>query len=204
MNTTVVVQSPLDRREHGSGVVVGRNRAGDLLVLTARHVAMMRPAEVLFSDGGIAPVIGRVVQAASARAFAGDVAVLVIPDIPRASIAELATTDARIGNQLHVVGNPEYQRFQSANAKATQLLRVRWFGEASDLAVDSPALQKSGHAFMSLAMACKSCAPGDSGAGVFDEGGHLVGIMYGMSYFGPSRSFAVPISEIRPLLAAAR
>jgi len=203
IDVTVVVQNPLDRREHGSGVIVGRNQAGDILVLTARHVAVVRPLEVMFQDGGIVPVVARYVQPTSARHWVGDVAVVAIPNVPRVSFATLSPADAPAGASLRVIGNPIDRRFYTSQARASSSIRVRWIDEVSDLFVDDPSFRNVGHAFNSMTMNCRTCAPGDSGAGVFDASGDLVGIVFGRSY-ETSRAFAVPISEIRPLLSELR
>ena len=157
----------------------------------------------MFRDGGIVPVIARYLQPTNARPWAGDVAVIAIPSVPHVAVAKLAPVDAPSGAALHVIGNPINQRFYSSSAFAAAPIRVRWIDEASDLFVDDPSMRNVGRAFDSMTMNCNTCAPGDSGAGVFNETGDLVGILFGMSY-GQSRSFAVPISAIRPFLRALR
>jgi S1-C subfamily serine protease len=45
-------------------------------------------------------------------------------------------------------------------------------------------------------------APGNSGGGAFDDGGHLVGLMDGMLETLPGEGFFVPVEVIRPFLKA--
>ena len=44
--------------------------------------------------------------------------------------------------------------------------------------------------------------PGDSGAGVFDSGGRLVGVVFAVPTERSENTFAVYAAEIRPLLSA--
>lgn len=205
-------------------MVVGHDRFGNLLILTARHIATAPNLEVVFHDGTIVPILRRYVQPRTAMAWAGDVAVVVVRGVPLAATAWLAHADAAKGELLSIIGNPADLRFHTNFARAANVVRVRWLNETDERVIDDyqPARENEGRIFRSLEIECDGCAPGDSGAGVFDTSGQLVGVMYGARYAADderfllealtgryagavhSTSFVVPISEIRPLLDAAR
>ena len=214
VGTTVLVQSNDDRTEHGSGVIVGRTATGNVLILTARHVAIVPHLRVVFYNGnGASDVVRTYLQKPSKAPWAGDIALLEVHRVDGLPVAEYAQSDAPSGTPLRVIGNPFDHRFFTSYARADGMVNVRWMNERDEDVDDGTTT--GGYPTKSLAMKCIGCAPGDSGAGVFGPGGKLVGIMYGVQYESrdddramlqaltgkyvpdlPSTAYVVPISEI--------
>lgn len=220
VDTTVLVQSRDDRSEHGSGVVIGRAANGNLLVLTARHVAIVPHLRVVFYDGrGASDVVRTHLQPAGSKPWAGDVAILETRPADGVSAATVASRDATPGTSLRVIGNPFDHRFFTSYARSQGSVRVRWLNEREEDVDDGHT--QVGVPTRNLAMRCVGCAPGDSGGGVFDSEGKLVGIMYGVRYASSddrammqaltgkyipdiqSTAYVVPISSMTALLKVA-
>lgn len=210
----VLVQNLDDATSHGSGVVVGRSPAGNVLILTARHVALLPHLRIVFSDGATSEVVRRRLQDMASGRWAGDIALLEAKPVASITAADVALTDVLPGAQLRIIGNPFAFRFFTRYARASDTVRVHWVDDHVEPIDDSGS---SGDRIAdSLSMQCVGCAPGDSGAGVFDGDGKLVGVMFGATYSDnddtkvliqaitgrydphlPSTGYVVPASVVR-------
>ena len=138
--------------------------------MTAGHCAQQPFSVVRFFDGhalyGAAARVLRIADAVDAAALS----VTVDPALARATpVSELTRAVPAIGSVLQIVGHP-VAALAGPNAG-------RWtvtFGRMGEIArSDLGALQ--------FEVYCPRCGPGDSGSGVFDGEGHLVGIVYGVT-----------------------
>lgn len=155
-SATVVVRTvdgPIERI--GAGVIVGRD-AGRLLVATAAHVLGSSSPDVQTDSGDV------VAAAKIVRIPGYDLAI--IETVPYEGIASVAVTGSpALGEGVHVWGHR----------------LARDFVESGASIVDLDPVLPEGAANGRFAIACEACDHGDSGAGVFDDRGRLLGILEG-------------------------
>lgn|GEM_PF-6839030 len=200
--STVTISGPCartcrgDRIMFGSGEIVARRAGGRLLVLTAEHViANMRYARIYLRDDSgddeIVSAVRRERGAAAtivARDSARDLALVSFRPSPGDAYAVAAfATDGTL-TRGNVVGDP-YGALWTVSAYRA--------APSDDGAI----------------VTCRTCGPGDSGGGVFDERGALAGIIVSQEVivngdepvaFGKrSSNFkVVPLDEVRAFVAA--
>ncbi len=144
----------------GSGTIVARNGT-TIRVLTAKHVATFGTLSIRFDDGTRVPAhVLSVMPDQDLAIVEADVPVALAPTLHAATIASPRTQDA-----IHVWGS-------GFNGPAFEP------GAVGSVGTDLP----DGAARGRYALACNLCHEGDSGGGVFDSQGRLVGVYIG--YFG--------------------
>jgi len=160
----------------GAGTIVARNGT-TIRVLTAKHVATFGALSIRFEDGTRVPA--HVLDAMPGRDLAiveADVPAALAPSLHAATIASPRPQDP-----VHVWGS-------GLNGPALEP------GAVGSVGADLP----DGAARGRYALACGLCHEGDSGGGVFDGQGRLVGVYIG--YFGANAE-RVSVAE-SPLEAA--
>jgi hypothetical protein len=153
-----------------AGVVTARRPQG-LIVWTAGHCALHPFSVVRFFDGY--EMYGSNVRVLS-RSESDDAASLLVPvDAVRASGTPLALTSRplpALGTTLTIVGHP-VSALRAPN-------EGRWtitYGR-----MGPPGANPETNA-LEYEVYCSRCGPGDSGSGVFDGAGGLIGIVYGVT-----------------------
>lgn len=160
----------------GEGTIVAVS-GSTVRILTAKHVATYGPLTILFEDGTRASA--HVLETMPDR----DLAIVeadVAPDFAR-SVHAAAIAAPLEADPIHLWGN-------GRDDKAPMVAAVGIPG------ADLP----DGAAKGRFAFACSRCHEGNSGAGLFDADGHLVGVYVG--YFGTASSDRISIAE-NPLVA---
>ncbi len=156
----------------GSGVIVGR-----AVVLTAAHVVV--GATDVFVDGADEPAVVAVLDRTR------DLAWLDVPSVD-ATPVELAQVQA--GDAVRVVGG--------ATSGTVDALVERVLAMTVD---DVRSTTRSTRSGFQLDAAIDG---GDSGAGVFDGDGRLVGIVFAVPSEGSDATFAVDATEVAAVLAS--
>jgi len=166
----------------GSGVIVGR-RNGSLEIVTAAHVVAGANPRIQLDSGVTLGVMD------IDRIAGFDLAVLdTRPYDGRTQSASFGQPSA--GEGVHIWGQRLTQRFVESQASVTDL---------------DPALPE-GPADGRFAIDCSTCGHGDSGAGVFDARGDLLGILEGARRDQLGNIAFVecePIAPIETMLASA-
>jgi hypothetical protein len=156
--------------ERCAGVVTARRPAG-AIAWTAAHCAAAPFSIVRFFDG---PAVRGSAVRVLARSDIADAAALLIPLSPGAAqhvaVAVVGRTAPPLGAVLTVVGHPV-----SALLGPDQ---GRWTVTYARMGETVPNQQSGAPEYE---IYCTRCGPGDSGSGVFDAGGGLVGIVYGVT-----------------------
>ncbi|MBD5606189.1 MAG: trypsin-like peptidase domain-containing protein [Candidatus Eremiobacteraeota bacterium] len=176
-----VIVTALTERERGTGagtiVAVSGERVS---IVTAKHVATFGLLSVQVEDGVTVPA--RIVALVPGE----DVAIIE------------ATVDPDVAAGLHVA--------PVAAPRAHESVRVWGSGEAfeSGSVIETGGPMPDGAAAGRYALACSSCRRGDSGGGVFDENGDLVGIYVGyFTYDSGARVSVAALPEDAIEIAAA-
>ncbi|GAC1311404.1 MAG: hypothetical protein NVSMB21_20780 [Vulcanimicrobiaceae bacterium] len=149
----------------GSGTIVAKNGT-TIRVLTAKHVATFGALTIRFEDGTRVPA--HVSSAVPDRDLA-----IVEADVPASLAAELhavTVAEPRSQDSIHVWGS-------GLNGPAFEP------GAVARVGGDLP----DGAAHGRYALACALCHEGDSGGGVFDLQGRLVGVYIGYFETGSTR-----------------
>lgn len=158
-----------------AGSEVGSGFAtGVTTLVTNRHVVDGASSVRFVRDDGLILPAG-----ATAAAFTADLAVVTL-DRPIPEVVTLAERDARPGDAVLVAGFPRGGPLQVSR------------GAVVDTAVDP-----TGGPVLRLTAAV---APGSSGSPVFDERGHLVGVIYALQ-MDTGYALAIPVSALRATLA---
>jgi hypothetical protein len=156
--------------ERCAGVVTARRPEG-LVAWTAGHCATHPLTLVLFYDGH--QIFGSTVRVL-AISDAIDAAELLLPvDPARARETQLAVRSSKIpavGSTLTIIGHP-VSALRGPNDGRWTTTYARMGQTAAD--PETGAVQYD--------IYCPRCGPGDSGSGVFDANGGLVGILYGVT-----------------------
>ncbi len=156
--------------ERCAAVVVAR-RPQALDAWTAGHCAEHPFSAVRFLDGFA--MYGTAIRVVT-RSETADAALLEIPvDATRARntpLAVRARTAPSMGSTLTVIGHPV-----GALSAANQ---GRWTTTFARMGETGPNPETGA---VEYAIYCTRCGPGDSGSGVFDAAGGLVGIVYGVT-----------------------
>jgi S1-C subfamily serine protease len=142
---------------YGAGTIVAENGT-TIRVITANHVIAIGTLDVRFDDGTTVPA--RILVQFPTR----DLAILEAQvSRDRADSLHPATlADARSNEAVHIWGSGH-------NGQALESAAV---GQVGDDLPDGPADHR-------YALACDTCHRGDSGGGVFDASGALVGVYIG-------------------------
>lgn len=183
----------------GAGVIVDRRPDGTLVVLTARHVIEHSVAPSVFVRDGAQPGVGygwfareRYARRANVIAYASNVDLALVAFRPTTdddyAFASLARGDAHSRPMSgFVVGDP----YGSLWTVSRYTLLERGGG--------------------TMLLDCATCGPGDSGGGVFDATGGLLGILIDQRVDGPaatgirtSEFQAVSLAELRLFMNATR
>lgn len=161
----------------GAGTIVAV-RGTTVRILTAKHVATFGPLTITFEDG--TRVAARLLEALPDRDLA-----IVEAEIPQRIAGVVHSAD--LGRPLAAAAIHLWRGGSDAPAPMTA-------------AVGTPGADlPDGAANGRYAFACARCHEGDSGAGLFDASGHLVGVYIG--YFGSGSSDRISVAE-DPLVAA--
>ncbi len=170
----VVVATTAHERGTGAGTIVAV--AGDRVrVVTAKHVAVFGALAIRFSDGTLTTAPARIVS--------------LVPDHDVAVVE--ATVDPAFAATLRVarLGTP----------RANERVHVRGSGfdgpDYEPAAILAPGQNlPDGPAAGRYELTCDLCHRGDSGAGVFDAGGALVGVYVG--YWTYDTGARVSVAEV--------
>ena len=175
---TVVVRTADDQSARiGAGVIVGRD-GGHLLIATAAHVL-----------GAAAPTV---------RLSCGDVlAAAKVERIPGFDLALIETVSYAGHASVAVAGTPALG--EAVHVWGHRLDRDYVESSASIVDLDPPLPEGAPNG--RFAIVCASCDHGDSGAGVFDDNGRLLGILEGARRDQFGRIAFVQIEPIQPLEA---
>lgn len=151
--------------------VVTARRPQGLEAWTAGHCALAPLTAVRFFDGHA--IYGNGVRVLE-RSASVDAALLLLPvDVARARatpVAVRARTAPALGSTLTVVGHP----VSAVNGPN----QGRWTIAYARMGETEPDQQTGA---LEYEVYCPRCGPGDSGSGVFDAQGGLVGIVYGVT-----------------------
>ena len=149
----------------GSGTIVAKN-GSTIRVLTAKHVATFGTLTIRFEDGTRVPA--HIVSALADRDLA-----VVEADVP----AALAST-------LHAVTVAQPRSADSVHVWGSGLSGPAFEpGAVTNVGMDLPDGAPRGR----YALACELCHEGDSGGGVLDPPGRLVGVYIGYFQTGAAR-----------------
>jgi len=163
----------------GAGVII--RAQGSLTIVTAAHVLQgTRAITVETATGEHLDVLGE------PRFIDGHDLVLIRTALPIVAGIHVATPADTVTDNatLYVWGHPHSNSFVRSDAS---FLTTRVTGGAAGL----------------FAIRCPSCAVGDSGGGVFDEQGRLLGIVTSRQPDTPTLTAVVIAESIAPALAAA-
>jgi hypothetical protein len=156
--------------ERCAGVITARRPPG-LVAWTAGHCATQPFSVVRFFDGY--EIYGSAVRVLS-RSESSDAASLFLPLDParaaRTAVALASRAVPPLGSTLTIVGHPV-----SALLGPNQGRWTVTYGR-----MGPPGANPETNAF-EYEVYCARCGPGDSGSGVFDADGGLVGIVYGVT-----------------------
>jgi len=156
--------------ERCAGVVTARDAHG-LVAWTAAHCALRPYAIVRFFDGFMLPGSAVRVIALSETVDKAELGLTV--DSARARLvppAVAARTVPALGSLVQIIGHPI--------AALRGPLEGRWtvtFGRMGETVLDPQSGAPQYEVY------CSRCGPGDSGSGVFDADGRLLGIVYGVT-----------------------
>ena len=158
----------------GSGVIL--SVAPNVIVLTARHLAARKNLSLKTFSGETLRIV------AEYEVADRDLA-LIVANGPCTGCEAAQTADIiKVGQPIHVWGNPEGRPY------------VLSPGTIVDLRPAIPGFETNGR----FALACASCDVGDSGGGVFDDQGRLLGIITegwdGLNA-GDKRVIAEPVNQ---------
>jgi S1-C subfamily serine protease len=199
LSSTVTVSGPCEsgcpsgNMSIGAGEIVGRRIDGSLLVLTARHVVENARALTIFVRNGATPGVGFASFAES------------VPGRRARVVAYAANVDLALVSFKPVRGD-EYAFAPLADREIDQV------SMPGDVVGDpNGALWTvSRYSFLTadattFDVLCSTCGPGDSGGGVFDPSGKLLGIVVQQAVddrsFDPTEQFkAVGLPELRLFL----
>jgi len=180
--STVRVEGVACRSEReGSGFTV----APDLVVTNAHVVAGQRRTTVIRPDGRR--------LGASVAVFdpARDLALLEVPGLGQ---APLPLANGKVGSTVGVFGHPAGQApLEISPASIRQ--QVHALG---------PDLYELGSTRRTVYVLAAELAPGDSGGGLVDADGQVVGVAFAISPDNPETAYALAASELRPVLDAVR
>lgn len=163
------------------------------LVTNAHVIASATRVQAVLADGSALDVAGIV-----ARDVPADLAVLRLAEGSATSetrglrLAEESAARVEPGTDVVVLGNP---LGLSGTLSTGIVSAVRPDGiepTSRDPAARSPRIQITA-----------AISPGSSGSPVMDSGGEVIGVAVSQILFGQNLNFAVPVSELRPLLATA-
>jgi hypothetical protein len=151
--------------------VVTARRPEALEAWTAGHCAEHPISAVRFFDGYA--MYGTAVHVVT-QSESADAALLEVPvDAARARTTPLAVKARGVpsmGSTLTVIGHP-VAALRAAN-------EGRWTTTSARMGQTGPSAETGA---IEYAIYCSRCGPGDSGSGVFDANGGLVGIVYGIT-----------------------
>jgi S1-C subfamily serine protease len=165
----------------GSGFTVGP----DLVVTNAHVVAGQLRTTVVRPDGR------RLRASVTVFDPARDLALLQVPGLGQ---APLALADGRVGTTAAVFGHPEGQDpLEVSPASIRQ--QVNALG---------PDLYDLGVTRRTVLVLAADLAPGDSGGGLVDAGGRIVGVAFAISPDHAGTAYALASSELRTVLEAPR
>ena len=151
--------------------VVTAHRPQGLEAITAGHCANSAFSVVRFFDGHVG--YGSSVRVIRRSETVDAATLLIAVDAARTRqtpIARPARTVPPLGTTLTIIGHPV------AALRATN--EGRW---TMTYARMGETVQNSETGALEYEMSCARCGPGDSGSGVFDAEGRLVGIVYGVT-----------------------
>jgi len=176
--STVKVEGIACRRiQEGSGFV-----AGDGLVVTNAHVVAGESETVIQRSDGT-QVRASVVAFDPRR----DLAVLSAPDLGR---QPLPITDVSEGAVGAVFGHP-----------GGGALRAAPFKVGSTVTATGTDIYDRERTERKVLILSSSLAPGDSGAGLVDAQGRIVGVAFAIAPDKPGVAYALDVEELRPVLA---
>ena len=180
--STVKVEGTACRFERdGSGFTV----APDLVVTNAHVVAGQRRTMVVRPDGR------RLRAQVTVFDPARDLALLQVPGLDQ---APLPLASGKVGTNAAVFGHPEGQEpLEISPASIRQ--QVNALG---------PDLYELGLTRRTVYVLAAELAPGDSGAGLVDPQGQVVGVAFAISPDNPTTAYALAVSELRSVLEAVR
>jgi len=178
MPVETIVMIDLDG-SHGSGVVIDAEKG---IVVTARHVIEDEKKITVVLPGG-AKVEAQVIAVSSE---ASDYAVLQIdPTVEKLHAAKVRTSAPVVGEPLTIIGFPMKLGLSVS------------FGRVSSAVTAAPMKEKN------LIQMDATVAPGNSGGGVFDAEGRLIGLAEGIALSSAGMlsvftgfSFATPMSDV--------
>jgi hypothetical protein len=176
--TVIVTSTERDKVHLGAGVVVSQSGSG-LVVVTAAHVV---------EEGGltVTTLTGQVLNVTNIARLPGfDLAVITTSSY-FGPVREAKVGTPALGALVHVWGHRAAHPY------------IESAGSISDLDPRLPEGPANGR----FAIDCATCDHGDSGAGVFDSAGRLVGILEGARVNQEGKIEFVQCEPIAPALAA--
>lgn len=185
--TVMIVTTEGGHTYEGAGVIVAA-KANVLTVWTARHVMQGKIARVVFIDGS--EILGRNVTMTTPipnEDFA--IATIAAPNgfAQKQAVAAVRSTDdlPDIGGNVTVIGHPHGEGWTSYDARVA-------FRTTDQGAIPG------------VVLSCTMCAVGDSGGGIFDDNGLLIGILTGIGKVSNAQgekpgdyTMLVPVTQIR-------
>jgi S1-C subfamily serine protease len=165
----------------GSGFTV----APDLVVTNAHVVAGQQRTTVIRPDGR------RLRAQVTVFDPARDLALLVVPGLGQ---TPLPLADGKVGTTAAVFGHPEGQID----------LEISPAGIRQQVNALGPDLYDVGVTRRAVYVLAAELAPGDSGAGLVDAEGQVVGVAFAISPDSRTTAYALAVSELRSVLAATR
>ncbi len=164
-----------------SGTVIG-STATVAKVLTAKHCAARAVISVEFRDGEIGtPIHGYVAKY-------NDIALITVKVKHAHYVATFAARAAKTGDDILLFGLSQDTPWALARGFVMSANQEITYGtKDKDNAL-------AGQTILTTPLGCVGCDEGDSGSGVFNMEGHLVGVFAAMS-LDSARSFMVPWAE---------
>jgi hypothetical protein len=177
-STVQVEGEACGRLQDGSGVVVG-----DGLVVTNAHVVAGESSTVVYRHPDGAELPATVVAFDANR----DLAVLSVPDLDRPA---LPLADAEVGAVGAAFGHPGGGALRVAPFQIGQ--RITALGR--DIYDSQPTERQ-------VLVLSADLAPGDSGAGLVDPAGNVIGIAFAIAPDEPNVAYGLSVSEVEAVLA---
>lgn len=154
-HSTALITARVNERSEAVGAGVMIAVTPNVIVMTARHLAARKNLTLRTWSGEMLRIL------AEYEVADRDVA-LIVASGPCTGCEAAETSDSiSYGEAIHVWGNPQGKRY------------VVSLGRVVDLQPTIPGFATNGR----FALACDTCDVGDSGGGVFDERGRLLGII---------------------------
>jgi S1-C subfamily serine protease len=186
-NTGVVLFNSYDATGHqvGAGAIIAFNQgSGEVQILTAAHVAILKNLSVSFADGtnGHVEQVRLASDGSDAALVTARIAdeylnatSLDAQDTPQYHVYRIAASKPQTGDPLTIVGHPKAVPWTVSRGTVSDVFTTLVALQGSS--APPPPVKAANYA--DFAFTCGDCAEGDSGGPVLNAAGEIVGIVSG-------------------------